>query len=134
MYFSCLPCSSVIVRLCVCFFFNKGIALYLLGHGGTWTFYPLPLPPPCLYVACFFMRNPSPPIVPNYHTPLGLQAFNKYKNKLTESQSVANRPLLQESFTKLLADVQRNLESTNRDRFTQRLTSFRISVRQFLTM
>ncbi|CAN0452221.1 unnamed protein product, partial [Laminaria digitata] len=62
------------------------------------------------------------------------QAFNKYKNKLTESQSVANRPQLQEAFTKLLADVQRNLESTNRDKFTQRLTTFRISVRQFLTM
>ncbi|CAN0247866.1 unnamed protein product, partial [Scytosiphon promiscuus] len=61
-------------------------------------------------------------------------AFNKYKNKLTESQSVANRPPLQEAFTKLLADVQRNLESTNRDKFTQRLTTFRISVRQFLTM
>ena len=62
------------------------------------------------------------------------QAFNKYKNKLTESQSVANRPPLQEAFTKLLADVQRNLESTNRDKFTQRLTTFRIAVRQFLTM
>lgn len=63
-----------------------------------------------------------------------VQAFNNYKNQLVESQSTANRPLLLEAFTKLLADVQRNLESTNRDRFTQRLTSFRISVRQFLTM
>ncbi|CAM9433954.1 unnamed protein product [Ascophyllum nodosum] len=62
------------------------------------------------------------------------QAFNTYKNKLIESQSVANRPQLQEAFAKLLADVHRNLESTNRDKFTQRLTSFRISVRQFLTM
>ncbi|CAM9898423.1 unnamed protein product, partial [Ectocarpus sp. 6 AP-2014] len=38
-------------------------------------------------------------------------AFNKYKNKLTESQSVSNRQPLEEAFAKLLADVQRNLES-----------------------
>ncbi|CAM9958305.1 unnamed protein product, partial [Discosporangium mesarthrocarpum] len=62
------------------------------------------------------------------------QAFNNYKEHLTASQAPQNQPRLQEAFSKLLSDVQRNLESTNRDRFTQRLTTFRIGVRQFLTM
>lgn len=87
----------------------------------------IPTTPP-LY--CVHVRVPRPRRPTNSPG----QAFNKYKNKLTESQSVSNRQPLEEAFAKLLADVQRNLESTNRDKFTQRLTSFRISVRQFLTM
>lgn len=61
-------------------------------------------------------------------------AFNQYKEHLISSQGHENQARLQESFAKLLADVQRNLESTNRDRFTQRLAAFRVTVRQFLTV
>jgi hypothetical protein len=63
-----------------------------------------------------------------------LQAFTQYRERLLASQKPENRQMLDDCFTKLLSDVQRSLDNTNRDRFTQRLTSFRIAARQFLTM
>mmetsp|Transcript_3905 Transcript_3905/g.6196 ORF Transcript_3905/g.6196 Transcript_3905/m.6196 type:complete len:239 (-) Transcript_3905:535-1251(-) len=62
------------------------------------------------------------------------QAFTEYKASLLATQSPDKQAQLQEAFAKLLQDVQRNLENGNRDRFTQKLASFRLSVRSFLTM
>lgn len=39
-----------------------------------------------------------------------------------------------EEFNRLLTDLQRNLESSNRERFGQKLTIFRLNVHQFLTL
>eukprot|EP00611_Tribonema_gayanum_P000066 TRINITY_DN1003_c0_g1_i5.p1 TRINITY_DN1003_c0_g1~~TRINITY_DN1003_c0_g1_i5.p1 ORF type:complete len:1118 (+),score=547.47 TRINITY_DN1003_c0_g1_i5:341-3694(+) len=61
-------------------------------------------------------------------------AFTRYKEHLLSSQSPDNAARLNECFDKLLADVQRSLDNTNRDRFTQRLTTFRVAARQFLTL
>jgi len=60
-------------------------------------------------------------------------AFNQYKEHIVAGQSKENAARLTECFDKLLADIQRNLDNSNRDRFTQRLTVFRVSARQFLT-
>mmetsp|Transcript_992 Transcript_992/g.1252 ORF Transcript_992/g.1252 Transcript_992/m.1252 type:complete len:1105 (-) Transcript_992:236-3550(-) len=62
------------------------------------------------------------------------QAFTEYKASLLATQSPENQQQLTEAFNKLLLDVQRNLENANRDRFTQKLAGFRLSVRSFLTM
>ena len=61
-------------------------------------------------------------------------AFQDYQNQLISTQSPENQEKLREEFTKLTADIQRSLETTNRDRFTQKLTMFRLNVRQFLTL
>ena len=41
---------------------------------------------------------------------------------------------LNEAFQKLLHDVQRSLDNANRERFTQKLVTFRVAVRGFLTL
>ena len=61
-------------------------------------------------------------------------AFQDYKNQLIATQAPENQEKLREEFGKLTADIQRSLETTNRDRFTQKLTMFRLNVRQFLTL
>ncbi|EED92291.1 hypothetical protein THAPSDRAFT_34505 [Thalassiosira pseudonana CCMP1335] len=61
-------------------------------------------------------------------------SFTAYKDHLMGTQDAANQALLNEAFNKLLADVSRSLESANRDRFTQKLTAFRVSTRGFLTL
>jgi len=61
-------------------------------------------------------------------------SFTAYKDHLLNTQTQDNRQHLNESFGKLLQDVQRSLDSANRDRFTQRLTAFRVAVRGFLTL
>mmetsp|Transcript_37396 Transcript_37396/g.101262 ORF Transcript_37396/g.101262 Transcript_37396/m.101262 type:complete len:805 (-) Transcript_37396:279-2693(-) len=60
-------------------------------------------------------------------------SFTSYRQHLISTQSPENQQKLNEAFTKLLADVARNLEPTNRDRFAQHLATFRQSVRAFLT-
>mmetsp|Transcript_18274 Transcript_18274/g.41713 ORF Transcript_18274/g.41713 Transcript_18274/m.41713 type:complete len:137 (+) Transcript_18274:3448-3858(+) len=62
------------------------------------------------------------------------QSFTSYKEYLMSTQSPENQGLLNEAFGKLLQDVNRNLESTNRDRFVQKLTAFRVATRSFLTL
>jgi len=62
------------------------------------------------------------------------RSFTQYKDQLMSTQSPQNQTALNEAFDKLLADVSRNLESQNRDRFTQRLTAFRVTTRSFLTL
>lgn len=61
-------------------------------------------------------------------------SFTNYQNQLLSTQAPENIEKLNEEFTKLTADIQRSVETTNRDRFTQKLTMFRLNVRQFLTL
>jgi len=61
-------------------------------------------------------------------------AFTDYQNQLISTQSPENQEKLREEFGRLTADIQRSVETTNRDRFTQKLTLFRLNVRQFLTL
>lgn len=61
-------------------------------------------------------------------------SFTAYKDHLLGSQSPENQAKLNEALTKLLGDVNRSLDSANRDRFTQKLTTFRVSARGFLTL
>ena len=61
--------------------------------------------------------------------------FAEYEAHLVSSQTIpANQTRLKEEFAKLTADIQRAVDTLNRDRFTQKLTLFRLSVRQFLTL
>ena len=61
-------------------------------------------------------------------------SFNAYRAQLMATQSAENQAKLEEAFVLLLAEVQKNLDITNRDRFAQRLANFRHKVREFLTL
>lgn len=61
-------------------------------------------------------------------------SFAAYKEHLLSTQTPENQTLLNEAFNKLLSDVKPDLESSNRDRFTQKLTAFRVATRGFLTL
>lgn len=61
-------------------------------------------------------------------------SFNSFKENLIMTQTEENQIKLREEFSKLTLDIQQSLEAANRDRFTQRLTEFRIKVRNFLTL
>lgn len=61
-------------------------------------------------------------------------SFTAYKDHLLATQSPENQTKLNEALNKLLADVQRSLDNANRDRFTQKLTAFRVTARSFLTI
>ena len=62
------------------------------------------------------------------------ESFTDYQNGLTATQSPENQEKLREEFSKLTTDVQRSVDTANRDRFTQKLTIFRLNVRQFLSL
>ena len=61
-------------------------------------------------------------------------SFTAYKEQLLSTQTQENQKQLNDAFSKLLQDVQPSLDTSNRDRFTQRLTSFRVAARGFLTL
>jgi exportin-7 len=61
------------------------------------------------------------------------QSFTQYSENLIISQPIENQAKLREEFDRLTHDVQRSVETSNRDKFTQKLTQFRLNVRQFLT-
>jgi exportin-7 len=61
-------------------------------------------------------------------------SFTAYKDHLLSSQSTENQQQLDDAFNKLLQDVSRNLDSANRERFTQKLTAFRVTARNFLSL
>jgi exportin-7 len=61
-------------------------------------------------------------------------SFSAYKDHLLSSQNPENQAQLNEALNKLLSDVSRSLDSANRDRFTQKLTAFRVTARGFLTL
>lgn len=48
--------------------------------------------------------------------------FNLYNDHLLSSQGPENQQQLDDAWNKLLQDMSRNLESENRERFTQKLT------------
>ena len=62
-----------------------------------------------------------------------LFCFVDYQAELIRTQTPENQEKLTDEFTKLTADIQRSVETANRDRFTQKLTVFRLNVRLFLT-
>lgn len=62
-------------------------------------------------------------------------AYLDYKTQLISTQtSNDNQQKLVEEFDKLTQDIQRSVETVNRDKFTQKLTLFRLNVRTFLTL
>jgi exportin-7 len=61
-------------------------------------------------------------------------SYTHYQNQLISTQSPENQEKLREEFGRLITDVQQSVESANRDKFTQKLTAFRLNVRQFLTI
>jgi exportin-7 len=61
----------------------------------------------------------------------GVQHFNAYKEQMISTQSPENQVRLREEFSRLLTDLQRNLEPSNRERFGQKLTVFRVNVSSF---
>ena len=61
-------------------------------------------------------------------------SFTQYKEHLLSTQSPENQVKLEEALNQLLSDVNRSLDNANRDRFTQKLTAFRVSARSFLTL
>ena len=61
------------------------------------------------------------------------RGFLDYRDDLLASQQTPElRHRLSEAFTTLVSNVNRNLEPSNRDHFTQALSTFRHEVRQFL--
>lgn len=61
------------------------------------------------------------------------RGFLEYRDDLVASQQAPDlRQRLSEAFATLVATVHRNLEPSNRDHFTQSLSTFRHDVRQFL--
>jgi len=61
-------------------------------------------------------------------------SFTAYKDHLISTQTPENQQSLNEAFAKLLHDVHRSLDTANRERFTQKLVTFRVAVRGFLTL
>ncbi len=61
-------------------------------------------------------------------------SFAAYRDHLLSTQSPENQAKLADALDKLFADVSRSLDSANRDRFTQKLTAFRVTARGFLTV
>jgi exportin-7 len=61
-------------------------------------------------------------------------SFVQYQEYLISTQPGENIDKLREEFGRLLVDIQQSVETTNRDRFTQKLTLFRLNVRQFLAL
>ena len=61
-------------------------------------------------------------------------SFTAYKDHLISTQSPKNQQALTDAFNKLLEDVNRGLDSANREKFTQKLVAFRVAVRGFLTL
>ena len=56
-----------------------------------------------------------------------------FQQQISATQSPENQARLTEAFHNLMIDVRRNLEPSNRDKFTQKVTAFRHKVRSFLT-
>ena len=61
-------------------------------------------------------------------------AFADYQNQLIATQSPENQVKLAAEFARLTEGMQRTVEVTARDRFTQRLTVFRMNVRGFMNV
>ena len=62
------------------------------------------------------------------------EALGHYQEQLLSTQSAENMPKLQAEFESLLKNAQHSLDTTQRDKFTSKLTIFRLSVRVFLNV
>eukprot|EP00606_Chrysophyceae_sp_TOSAG23-5_P001351 GSChrysophyteH2.ASY1.ANO1.1212.1 assembled CDS len=60
--------------------------------------------------------------------------YNEFQKQLLASQTVENQQKLTLEFSRLTDNLQRSLEVSNRDKFTQRLTVFRSAVRSFMNL
>lgn len=85
-----------------------------------------------IYEECMFQWSISRPMLslivinPNF--------FNQLKNKLCQSMMTAEHGMkMQEALVELMKDIEPNLSGKNRDRFTQKLSVFRHSVKTILT-
>eukprot|EP00299_Pterocystis_sp_00344_P013655 c6710_g1_i1.p1 GENE.c6710_g1_i1~~c6710_g1_i1.p1 ORF type:complete len:1067 (-),score=281.24 c6710_g1_i1:81-3281(-) len=58
--------------------------------------------------------------------------FTRWKEQLIAAQPPQNQPMLTTAFVELMQDVNCNLETKNRDKFTQNLTLFRHSIKTFM--
>ena len=61
-------------------------------------------------------------------------SFVEYQKHLASSQTPENQTKLASEFVKLTENLQRSLEVSNRDKFTQRVTVFRANVRSFMNL
>jgi exportin-7 len=61
-------------------------------------------------------------------------SYNEYQAHLIATQPPENHDKLREEFAKLTADIQRSVEVNNRDKFTQKLSMFRLNLRSFLSL
>ena len=61
-------------------------------------------------------------------------SYDTYKRHLLSTQSPENQAKLNDALETLTTDVNRSLDNANRDRFTQKLTAFRMTARSFLTL
>ena len=78
---------------------------------------------------------PTHPCTPPMHPTARKQDFAAYQEHMISTQpSPENQQRLREEFNRLLVDLQRNLEPSNRERMGQKLTVFRVNVQQFLTV
>ena len=59
--------------------------------------------------------------------------FITFQENLIETQSTENQEKLRAEFDKLLVDLSRSLDSSNREKFSHRLITFRTNVQGFLT-
>lgn len=59
--------------------------------------------------------------------------LDEYKNELVASQPAELRARMNDEFLKLAKDITRSLDVVNRDRFVNRLTQFRTTVKEFAT-
>ena len=60
------------------------------------------------------------------------EAYEQIKRQMIEALAPDRRGQMEAAFEKLMTGVLRNLESRNRDKFTQNLTAFRQEVKAFL--
>ena len=60
------------------------------------------------------------------------EAYEQIKRQMCEALAPERRGHMEAAFDKLMTGVLRNLESRNRDKFTQNLTAFRQEIKAFL--
>lgn len=61
-------------------------------------------------------------------------SFQNYQSQLISTQPPENHEKLREEFVKLTSDIQRSVETANRDKFTQKLSMFRLNLRTCLAL
>ena len=60
------------------------------------------------------------------------QTLQDAKRAIIQTQPQANHQRFTEALERMMTDISRNLETTNRDRFSQRVNMFRAEVKNFM--